>query len=401
MKNKWIWILLLLITAAVVWRIWTNKSSDGEAESGGRGGRGSGSAVSVETGLVSIMDISDAGNYSGSLTARSSYIVAPKVAGQLSRLHVNIGQTVSKGQIIAELDDRIYLQELDKAVAAVAIARANAEQTADALLQSEKDLADQRELLAKNFISQNEFNQANSAFVANRSRNNVAKASLQSALAAKNAAEIQLSYTKIKADWHGGSNTRVVGERFADEGAMLSAGAAVVSVLDISSLIAVISVIEKDYTRIKTGQSAVIEADAWPLDKFSGKIARLAPLLQESSRQARVEVEVTNPGQKLKPGMFVRVAITYGTKKNVTAVPSSAIYKYKDKEGVFSVNPADGKASFIAVKKGIVSRDFVEIVSPELSGIVVTLGQDLLEDGKAIALPDKGKPEDKKRGPKG
>jgi RND family efflux transporter MFP subunit len=181
------------------------------------------------------MDLIETGEYSGSLAARSSYLVAPKVSGQLTRLYVQIGQTVSKGSLIAELDDRLYVQELEKARAAVAMARATEEQTQDALSQSTQDLEDQRELLTKNFISQSEFNLTNSLFIANKAKHNVAQASLQSALAALQAAEVQLSYTKIKGDWAGGSNTRVIGEKFVDEGAMLNPGAPIVSVLEINT----------------------------------------------------------------------------------------------------------------------------------------------------------------------
>jgi len=389
MKNKWLWIFLLLLAIAVGWRIYSKQGKKTEGGLGGRNGRNS-TVVAVETGKVQTMDLTDSGNYSGSLSAKSSYNVAPKVSGQLTRLYVNIGQSVSKGQLIAELDDRVYAQEVEKAKAAVAIARATAEQTADALTQSERDLADQRELLAKNFISQNEFNQTNSSFIANKARHNVAQASLQSALAALQSAEIQLSYTRIKADWNGGSNSRVIGEKFVDEGTMLNSGSPIVTVLEISTLIAVVSVIEEDYTRLKVGQSVTISTDTWKDLKFPGKVARLAPQLDESSRQARVEVEVANPGLKLKPGMFARVKVDFYTKKAVSAIPAAALYKYQDEEGVFLVN-SDQTVSFVPVQKGIVTAEFIEIVSPELSGEVVTLGQDMLEDGKKIELPSQAK----------
>jgi RND family efflux transporter MFP subunit len=392
MKYKWLWIFLLLLVVAVSWRIFSKQGKNNEGGMGGRNGRNS-AAVAVETGKVQVMDISDTGNYSGSLSAKSSYLVAPKVSGQLTNLYVNIGQTVSKGQLIAELDDRVFAQEVEKAKAAVAMAQANAEQTADAMAQSERDLADKRELFSRDFISQNEFSQANSSYIANKARHNVAQASLQSALAALQSAEIQLSYTKIKADWNGGSNNRVIGEKFVDQGTMLNAGSPIVSVLEINTLIAVVSVIEEDYTRLKVGQSVTISTDTWKDMKFPGRVARLAPQLDESSRQARVEVEVANPGLKLKPGMFARVEVNFYTKRAVKAIPAAALYKYQDEEGIFLVNN-DNTVSFVPVQKGIVTADFIEIVSPELNGEVVTLGQDMLEDGKKIELP--GQARDKK-----
>ena len=391
MKHKWLWIVLIVLAAAVGWRIYSKQGKEKDTAGNGRSGRGS-AAVAVETGKILRMDLIETGEYSGSLAARSSYLVAPKVSGQLTRLYVQIGQTVSKGSLIAELDDRLYVQELEKARAAVAMARATEEQTQDALSQSTQDLEDQRELLTKNFISQSEFNLTNSLFITNKAKHNVAQASLQSALAALQAAEVQLSYTKIKADWAGGSNTRVIGEKFVDEGAMLNPGSPIVSVLEINTLIAVVPVIEKDYARLKIGQSAKLSTDTWKELSFPGKVARLAPQLDETSRQARVEIEVPNPALKLKPGMFARVEVDFSIHKNVLAIPSAALYKYHDEEGVFLVN-ADQTVSFIAIQKGIITSEYVEVQAPELYGEVVTLGQDMLEDGKKVSLlgDDQGK----------
>jgi len=167
----------------------------------------------------------------------------------------------------------------------------------------------------------------------------------------------------------------------------LNSGSPLVSVLDIGTLVAEIDVIESDYARVKVGQPASISSDSWPGEEFSGRIARVAPMLKEESRQARVEIEVANPGLKLKPGMYARARITWQIKPQATAVPSAAIYKHKGEEGVFLVDKASSKVSFIPVEKGIVTTKYVEILSPALSGEVVTLGQDQLDDGREIILP--------------
>jgi len=85
--------------------------------------------------------------------------------------------------------------------------------------------------------------------------------------------------------------------------------------------------------------------------------------------------------------MYARARITWQTKPQATAVPSAAIYKHKGEEGVFLVDKASSKVSFIPVEKGIVTTKYVEILSPALSGEVVTLGQDQLDDGREIILP--------------
>jgi RND family efflux transporter MFP subunit len=181
------------------------------------------------------------------------------------------------------------------------VSRAQAEQAANALRLAELEFDNQRQLFEKGYISRSQFAQANAQLISDRSKDNVAKASLNSALAAQSAAEIQLSYTRITADWEGGPATRIIGEKLADEGALLSSGSPVFRIMDISSLIAVIDVIEKDYTRIKLGQSVKVSSDSYPGEEFGGKVLRQAPQLSESSRQARIEIEVPNSSQKLKP----------------------------------------------------------------------------------------------------
>lgn len=381
MKKKiWIAIILLLVAVLIGWRLCSGKAGE---QNEGRGGP---QAVAVETAKVEVMDLDDTASFSGNLKAANKYILSPKVSGQVQRLLVNIGDTVRKGQVIAEMDDILFRQEYEKA-------NANLQQAASALSEAEKELENSRVLLAKAYISQAEFDRVNAQYISEQSKYRVA-------MAAKTAAETHLQNTRVKADWVGGGSSRVIGERFADAGQMLNAGSPLVSVLDISTLVAEIDVIESDYTRIKIGQAASLLTDSSPDEVFQGKVARVAPMLQEQSRQARVEIDVPNPYAKLKPGMYARVQITFQTKAQVTAVPAAALYKHKGEEGVFLVDKATSTVSFVLVEKGISNSKFVEIVSPDLQGEVVTLGQDQLDDGRKISLPGADKPQKKKPGAK-
>ena len=122
---------------------------------------------------------------------------------------------------------------------------------------------------------------------------------------------------------------------------------------------------------------------------FQGRIVRIAPLLQEASRQARVEIEVENQEKLLKPGMFITAQIEYARRANVTVVPYNALAKRNDRQGIFLVDRAAKLARFIAVETGIVEGGRVEIVSPKnLSGYVVTLGHYLLETEGRVILPE-------------
>lgn len=265
-KYLWLVIVVALLGLLFAWRLCSGKDKDAQQGGGPQ-------AVAVETAPVEVMELEDSATFSGNLRAANSYILAPKVAGQLVQLNVNIGDTVSRGQVIAVLDDVIFRQEFNKA-------KANLEQAASAMAEAEKALEQSRTLLAKSYIPQSEFDRVNAQYISEQAK-------YQVALAGKNAAETQLANTRVKADWSGGGSARVIGERFADAGQLLNSGSPLVSVLDIGTLVAEIDVIESDYTRVKVGQPASISSDSWPGEEFSGRIARVAPMLKEESRQAR------------------------------------------------------------------------------------------------------------------
>jgi multidrug efflux pump subunit AcrA (membrane-fusion protein) len=110
-------------------------------------------------------------------------------------------------------------------------------------------------------------------------------------------------------------------------------------------------------------------------------------LLKETSRQARVEIEVPNRNRLLKPGMFIRVQIELNRHDDATVVPVAALTKRNSQQGVFLADTQNMKAHFIPVTLGIVNTELAEVVKPSLSGSVVTVGDHLLEDGSSITLP--------------
>ena len=132
----------------------------------------------------------------------------------------------------------------------------------------------------------------------------------------------------------------------------------------------------------------MINTDAFPGQTFSGKVVRIAPLLMEKAREARVEIEIPNEQMLLKPGMFVRVQMEFELHENATVVPQAALVKRNGNPGVFVIDYQEKKARFVPVTLGIVNESRAEILKPELTGAVITLGQHLLEDGANIILPD-------------
>lgn len=345
--------------------------------------------VAVEVTPVKKTTIRDVGVFTGTLLPKSQFIAAPKIAGRLEKIFVNVGTQVKHGQLIALLDDDEYVQQVEQARAELEVARANVEEIRSALNLAQREFERAKVLREKKIVSESELDAAEAQYKSQEAKQKVALAQVAQKEALLKAAKVRLSYTRIKASWQDGDESRVVGERFVDEGAMLKDNAPIVSILDIHSLTAVIHVIERDYARVTTGQAAVVTTDAFPGKAFAGTIARVAPLLKEAARQARVEIEIPNPGGLLKPGMFVRVQIEFAKHKDATAVPVSSLTKRNGQQGVFLVDTQTMKAHFVPVTLGIVNGEWAEVVKPSVSGFVVIVGQHLLEDGSAVILPDK------------
>jgi RND family efflux transporter MFP subunit len=303
------------------------------------------------------------------------------------------------------LDDDELAQQLEQARAELDMARASVEDAASAIEVARSAV----EVARKEFDRLNTLKQKGIASVAdldvaeaklqsseatlkaNEAKKRVAGALVNHRDAAFKGAAIRLSYAQVHAAWQEGDEKRVVGERFVDEGTLLKVNDPIVTVLEDGSMTAVIHVIERDYPKVQIGQEAVVTTDAYPGKIFSGKIMRIAPLLKESSRQARLEIEILNADRLLKTGMFIRAQIEFARHDDATLVPVAALVKRGDKRGVFLADVAAAKVTFVPLTLGIISGERAEVVEPPLSGQVVVLGQHLLDDGGAISLPDAGK----------
>jgi len=387
MKKKWSVIVAVAVVIAggafLGYRIYAKLGGGGQPHRGRAD-----QAVPVEVASVRRTALREVGLFTGSLAPESHFAIAPRVSGRLEKLLVNLGDPVRRGQLVAELDDDEYVQQLQRAKAELLVAQATVQECQSNLQAAQRDLERAETLRQKRIASEAEYDQARTEHEVQDARCRLAAAQVDQKQAALNEAQIRLSYTKIAADWEGPPDIRYVGERFVDQGALLTANAPIVSVLDISTLTAVIYVIERDYTRIAIGQEASVATDAFPGRSFAGRIVRIAPQLQETSRQARVELTVPNPQGLLKPGMFVRVELELARRDDAAAIPVAALARREGRQGVFVVDAAAKTARFVPVELGISSGELVEVLRPQLDAPVVVMGHHLLEDGSAVIVAE-------------
>ena len=378
-------LVLIAVVGAAGGGAWLLSREGDPAE--GSFGRDARAAVAVEVAPVERATIREFRTFTGTLHAAARFDVAPKIGGRLVRLEVDLGDRVEQDQVIARLDDDEYVQELEQARAELEVARAGLAEAQSANEARERQYDRIRQLREQRVASQQELDEAEAEAKAQRARVRLALAQVAQRDAALRAAEVRLDYTTIRASWQGDDPSRVVGERFVDEGTTLSANTPIVSVLDIERLVAGVFVAERDYPRLGIGQAATVMVDAFAERTFPATILRIAPLFRETSRQARVELEVPNPESLLKPGMFVRVRVQLDQADDAVVVPLTAVIEHGGETGVFAVDRSAGTARFVPVTLGIVEGERAEIRAPALDGEVVTLGQHLLEDGAEVILP--------------
>jgi len=328
--------------------------------------------------------------FTGALEARAEFVVAPKVAGRVERLRVNLADSVERGEVVAELDNEEFVQAVAQARADLEVARANRAEAASALEIAERDLARAARLRERGVASEVQYDAARANQLARKVQLEAATARIARAQASLEAANIRLGYTTVTADWAGDDNERVVAERYVDEGETVSANTPLLLIVELQPINAVIYVTEGDYARLQPGQEVVLSTDAYPGESFRGRIERVAPVFRQETRQARVELTVDNPGQRLKPGMFIRAEIVLDRLADATIVPEKALVRRDDVTGVFSVTEDGKTVVWRPVRVGIREGSRVQVEGEGLGDRVVTLGQQLIEDGSAIIIPDVG-----------
>lgn len=384
-KRKIIIILVTILIIAFVWQIISRIREQG-GSSGFRRQMGL-QAVPVEVTEIKIGSIERRKTFSGTLESPSEFMVAPKIGGRVELLNVDIGDTIERNQIVARLDDAEYEQAVLLAKADLAVAEANLVEAQSAYEIAERELERISELLKEGLASDSEYDSAKADQLAKQAKLAVSKAQVKRADASLETAKIRQGYTKITAGWTGGDDTRTVAERFINEGDMVSTNTPLLSIVELDPILGIIYVSEKDYVYLKTGQQAFLTTDAHPGEIFQGRISRIAPVFRQATRQARVELTLDNHELRLKPGMFIRTTIVFEKLKNALIVPEQALTKREYKDGIFVVNDDQKTVRWCPVKVGIRDNEEVQIECEGLTkGLVVTLGQQLLDDGSNIFI---------------
>lgn len=445
MNKKLIWIIVGLVVVIVV-LIGLKKSGMIGKEEG----------IKVTSEKAALRTVIETVNASGKVYPEIEVKVSPDISGEIVELTVNEGDSVRKGQILARIYADIYLTQRDQVVAGVNQTKAQlSNSTANlvglkATLDNLKNSYDrQKKLVNDKVISRSEFEQSEQAYLTAQANYNGAKeglksgeASIQSAQAQLSKADKDLSRTVITSPMDGMISLMNVkkGERVA--GNSFNVGTEMMRVADMRSIEVRVDVGENDIPKVKLGDTAVVEVDAYTNRKFKGLVYKIAnPNTGLSSSNSSAEVTnykvhirllpdsykdliAKGKGFPFRPGMSASADIQTKTKQNVLSIALNAVTT-RDKKGdkapgdkkddkkpeqtnvkstsadddieeVVFVLQKDNKVKKVKVKTGIQDLNNIEILEGLKDGDEIITGpytivSKTLKDGNLVTVVAKDK----------
>lgn len=308
----------------------------GGGRTGGRAGRGGPRApMPVEFATVSRGALSDHVLVVGNLIGAATVEVAPRVNGRLQAVNVKLGDTVRRGQVLARVEDEEIQQQVRQAEASYQVAQATIRQREADLKLAKTNLDRSKSLVDRELLPQQTYDDTEARHQAAIAQLDLARAQFEQSKARLDELKITLANTNIVSPVDG-----FVSRRYLDPGSSVGANSPVAAVVDIRTVRLVANLVERDVKQVRAGTPAIMEVDAYPGEKFSGTVSRVAPVFDPSTRTAEMEIEVPNPGFRLKPGMYARVELTVETRGEALTVPRNSLVDYEGRSGVFIAGPA-------------------------------------------------------------
>jgi RND family efflux transporter MFP subunit len=296
----------------------------------------------------------------GTVRAYQEATLYAKVGGYLKAIHVDRGDLVFRGQLVAEVEIPEVLVERERATAEFEVAETE-----------RKRLREAREK-APDLVTPQAVDAAEGHYA-------VARANLKRI-------ETLLGYARLTAPFSG-----VVTRRWVDPGAFVpsatSSSAAktsgVVTVMDLMRVRIEVAVPESEVPSVRNGLPVEVSAAELPGRSFPGSVTRIAYALDEATRTMATEIDIPNPDRALRPGMYVSVQLAVGRRGESLLLPAQALVT--DKEGSYVFTAREGRARKVPVKTGLDDGITVEVLqglSPE--SLVVVSGKQALVDGQAV-----------------
>ena len=359
----------------------------------------------VFTQKVGKIEIVETVTGSGKIQPEKEVKISSDVSGEIIALPIKEGQQVKKGDLLVKINPDLYQSGLKRARASVQNARANLAQSKARLLSAKQDFNRNKQLFAKGIISKADYQKSETNYKVAVANKEAAQFSIQTALANLSEANDNLSRTTIYAPISGTISKLNVemGERVV--GTKQMTGTEIMRIANLNNMEAVVDINENDIVKIKVGDSAHIDVDAYLKEQFRGVITEIANSADtklgsgDQITNFKVKIRILEDSYKhllkgkpasyspFRPGMTASVDIITNKKPDIIGVPISAVsvrsdttsgkHKYLDVnakpiEVVFVMQ--DGKAKIKAVKTGIQDDNNIEIIEGVKEGDEIITG---------------------------
>ncbi len=357
--------------------------------------------VTVQAATVASKTIQATIHTDAILYPRDEAAIVPKVVAPIKKFYVQRGSQVRAGQLLAELENQDLVGALtenqggyEQAEASYKSALQSASQdlqVAKEQLDAAQKLYDAREALYKEgAIAAKDVEDSSIALTQARNQYDlaqkaynlkVAQGQLTAAKGKTVSAQAQLNYTKIVSPMNG-----VVSDRPYYAGETPSSGSPILTVMDLSSVVARAYVSPQQAAELHVGDPASLSPGGGA-PELPGKVTVVSPALDPNSTTVQVWVQAPNPGARLKPGSTVSLSVVAKTVKDALVVPAEAILTAPDGTTSVMVIGQDGQAHQTSVKTGIREGGDVQILSGLRKGEqVVAAGAYGLTDGTKVTV---------------
>ncbi|GAC1374226.1 MAG: multidrug efflux RND transporter periplasmic adaptor subunit MexJ [Aquirhabdus sp.] len=309
-------------------------------------------------------------SYTGDVTARFQPLLSFRVGGKVIRRLVDVGDTVKKGQVLAELDPQDAQLQRSNAQAQLTSAE-SAERIAKA------ELARYSQLLAPNAISRSQYDQVENQYKA-------AAAALTQAKSQFNLANNQTDYNTLRAPQDG-----TIIQRLVEAGQVVAAGQTAYTLAAHGEREVLIGLPEQDVPRFHTGQVVTVTVWSQPNARYPAHIREISPAADESRTfAARIAFDQANPAVDI--GQSARVFATGYSATTALSLPLSAVTAEQGAAYVWVLDPATSKIKRRPIQLGVYGRDHASVLSGlNPSDWVVVAGVQLLHDGQQVNAVDR------------
>jgi RND family efflux transporter MFP subunit len=335
-------------------------------------------SVPVEVVEAKKGDITEITRMTAQVEASEKVSIIPKMGGKVDRVAVSVGDRVSKGQVLIQLEQKDLLAQLKQAEAGLAAAKAGENSAIARLEDAQATLERMKKLYEEGAISKQQLEQAKLQYEV--SSPEAVYAQIEQAEAAVEAIKLQLENTTITSPISG-----VVTSVNVSTGEMAGPSMPVAEVMNLDEVEVKIGVVEQYINNINIGDRVYVKISSVSSEPFIGTIKTIAPAADSITKTFPVTVVLDNKDHQIKVGMFAEVSIVTRTREDVIIVPMQAVVDQGGRQTVFVVE--NDQAVSRQVEFGLNDGKNIEIISGIAEGeSVIVKGQNIVIHGDPVSV---------------